>query len=229
MTKRTITWQRGKNKKPPRNSPLSHEEWLAAQQQLGESDDAFRKRSQRERTARYRIVHRERLRLERLQDYVVNKEEIARAVARRKAANPDVYRATQRRHFERNRDAKIAKLKEWMANNPERHAAAKKAWEEANRPLLAAYSAKWRKCCRIATPAWGDFDAIKAYYVEAARLTAETGIPHEVDHIIPVQGKTVCGLHVQTNMRVIPAGDNCRKRNKLDLELLMAVYPKLHV
>lgn len=63
---------------------------------------------------------------------------------------------------------------------------------------------------------WADSKAIAAMYAEARRLTAETGIPHHVDHIVPLQGEFVSGLHVETNLRVIPGIDNIRKRNKVD-------------
>lgn len=211
---------RGKNTRPPKNSPLSHDEWLAAQQQPGESDDDYRKRGSRERVARYRERHAERLHVERLAHYAANKEQIASEVAARKARNPEVYRATQRRHFERNREAKIAKLKEWGQKNPERLAKAQQRWNDANRDILASYSAKWRKCCRIATPPWADFDLIRAFYTEAKRLEVLTGIKHEVDHIIPIRGRGVCGLHVHTNLRVIPKIENSRKHNKLDERLV---------
>lgn len=49
----------------------------------------------------------------------------------------------------------------------------------------------------------------------AERLTRETGIPHQVDHIVPLQSKIVCGLHVEHNLRVITATENARKKNKL--------------
>ena len=65
-----------------------------------------------------------------------------------------------------------------------------------------------------ATPPWlakEHLDAIKAVYIEAERLTLETGIRHEVDHIVPLSGKTVSGLHVPWNLRAIPAVENNRR------------------
>lgn len=65
-----------------------------------------------------------------------------------------------------------------------------------------------------AIPAWSDPKAIDALYVEAARITAETGVPHDVDHIVPIISKTVCGLHVHHNLRVLEKTANRKKGNR---------------
>ena len=64
-----------------------------------------------------------------------------------------------------------------------------------------------------ATPAWADMKKIKEFYVEAQTLTRSTGIVHEVDHIVPIQGRLVCGLHVENNLRVLTRDDNRAKLN----------------
>lgn len=66
---------------------------------------------------------------------------------------------------------------------------------------------------RYATPGWANKNVIKKLYEEAQQLTKETGIRHEVDHIIPIKHPMVCGLHVETNLRVISAMLNLRKSN----------------
>ncbi len=43
-----------------------------------------------------------------------------------------------------------------------------------------------------------------------------TGVPHDVDHVIPLQSDVVCGLHVESNLRVILSRDNKIKSNKYD-------------
>jgi len=66
------------------------------------------------------------------------------------------------------------------------------------------------------TPAWADPKKMLEYYKEAARLTQETGVRHEVDHIVPINGASVRGLHVQDNLRVITRSENRSKRNRMD-------------
>ena len=58
------------------------------------------------------------------------------------------------------------------------------------------------------TPPWADHKAIRAFY---------TACPpgHHVDHIVPLKGKTVCGLHVLANLQYLPASENIAKGNKL--------------
>jgi hypothetical protein len=66
------------------------------------------------------------------------------------------------------------------------------------------------------TPAWlTEFDLlkIKCLYQLAAMRSRESGYAWHVDHIIPLQGEFVSGLHVPSNLRVIPAIDNLRKNN----------------
>ena len=74
-----------------------------------------------------------------------------------------------------------------------------------------AYVVARQKRIKKATPAWTDLTAIKQFYIEAQRLTKETGIPHEVDHIIPIKGKLVSGLHVPANLQILTEKENQTK------------------
>lgn len=66
---------------------------------------------------------------------------------------------------------------------------------------------------RMATPKWANPLKIAAIYRQRDRISEETGIPHDVDHIIPLTHPRVCGLHCEANLRVIPASENRTKSN----------------
>jgi hypothetical protein len=72
-----------------------------------------------------------------------------------------------------------------------------------------------RKATKLsATPSWANQEQIKRIYAACAKITKQTGIEHHVDHIIPLQGESVCGLHVENNLSIIPAKMNLQKSNK---------------
>jgi len=66
---------------------------------------------------------------------------------------------------------------------------------------------------RLRVVPWADTRAIAAIYQEAARLRASGARVH-VDHVLPMLGKRVSGLHVAENLQIIQARENIRKGNK---------------
>lgn len=71
-----------------------------------------------------------------------------------------------------------------------------------------------RNSCLLPDDEWNSF-VIEEMYSLSKQRELDTGIKWNVDHIIPINGKTVCGLHVWYNLRVITAHENCIKSNKL--------------
>lgn len=86
-------------------------------------------------------------------------------------------------------------------------------------PLVRFHSNKRRVAKLNRTPPWANQEAIKAIYREAARLSSETGVEHHVDHIIPLQGELVSGLHVESNLQILPWHENVTKGNRFEVEI----------
>lgn len=79
--------------------------------------------------------------------------------------------------------------------------------------LHAAYSASRRAAELAATPPWVNRLDLYPIYAECHRISRESGVMHHVDHIVPLRGKNVCGLHVPWNLQILTAAENLRKSN----------------
>jgi hypothetical protein len=74
--------------------------------------------------------------------------------------------------------------------------------------------AKYRAKILEATVSWSDKAKIDVVFAQATRKTIQTGVDYHVDHIVPLQGKTVSGLHVEGNLRIVLASINKSKKNQ---------------
>jgi hypothetical protein len=117
------------------------------------------------------------------------------------------------------------KSKEYRKNNSEKIKEYFKEYHKHNIDNHRVRGAKRRASKKNATPFWSNITHIKQIYADAIRLEKSTGIKYHTDHIVPLQGKTVCGLHVPDNLRNITYLENCSKHNLLDEQLLATLYP----
>lgn len=103
---------------------------------------------------------------------------------------------------------------------PEKLATRRKEWKSRNPAKLAAMDAKRRASILQRTPKWlsnQDLLRIECLYSLASMLNRHGVESWHVDHIIPLQGKKVSGLHVYNNLRVVPSSVNLAKGNRYDL------------
>lgn len=126
----------------------------------------------------------------------------------------DAYKAAQRKYYENNKDKVIAKAN---ARDPAVKRQYKRKWKQENPEQRQLDNNVRRRRLRDATPPWLTAEQkleIKAVYAEAMRKTKETGIKYTVDHIIPINGEDVCGLHVPWNLIPMPHVENAKKGNR---------------
>ena len=153
----------------------------------------------REYQRQYRTRNREATRQRNREWYAKNKDQVYATTLEWRARNADKLQEYLRRYRQENSEAARRRSREWYARNPE------KVYEK---------SAAERAVRARATPPWVDRKALLAVYTIAKALR-RAGRDVHVDHIVPINGRHVCGLHVPWNLQIIPASENVRKGNKL--------------
>lgn len=117
-----------------------------------------------------------------------------------------------------NKQANKVRHNLWVQENKDRDREHKRNWMQRNKAYMLAKVRHRQMVARRAEPIWADKNTIEFFYATRQYMTQETGYAWHVDHIVPLQGDSVCGLHVHFNLRVIPAVDNLRKGNKFSTQ-----------
>lgn len=156
---------------------------------------------------------------------------------KRRADNPEYNLKAWRKWLENNRETHSYRVKRWQAKNPEKVKTARQAWEKANPELVKAKKKRWidrhpekytalsvasvaKRAKRV--PKWNtpeDRWLMTQFYDIAKLRTKCTGKTWEVDHVLPLRGKSVSGLHVPANLQVVLKSENRAKRNFVNAEL----------
>jgi len=127
-----------------------------------------------------------------------------------KACNKVLYPDKNKKHYAQNKAVINERARLWREENKDRV----KEYRQANKHVYNAHQQR-REAFKIkATPKWltkEDLQTFKDIYLEASYFG------YHVDHIIPLLGKLVCGLHVPNNLQIIPASENIRKKNTFEV------------
>ncbi len=116
--------------------------------------------------------------------------------------------------LEKNANSAKLRARVWSSQHPERRRDVASKWRDANRGRTTFYVKTYKQKKRRSAPTWRiDFLIAEAYHLACLR-TKLTGCKWHVDHVIPLQGKTVSGLHVESNLAVILARENSVKGNR---------------
>jgi 5-methylcytosine-specific restriction endonuclease McrA len=118
-------------------------------------------------------------------------------------------------YYERNKE--IIKLKAMTRSNEQRQQY-RKAWKQTHPEEVKASTKHRRDKHKQATPDWLTPEhkrQIRQMYVDAMTATKITGTAYVVDHIVPLRGENVCGLHVPWNLQIMSRAENLKKSNKL--------------
>lgn len=99
------------------------------------------------------------------------------------------------------------KVREWRQTNKDKHNTLNREYQKRQKGVINAKTAKYQASKKQRVPLWANLEQIKKIYSECPK-------GYHVDHIVPLQGELVSGLHVEYNLQYLPAIENKSKSNK---------------
>ena len=141
--------------------------------------------------------------------YLENKKEYFRQYYQN---NKQKLSSKMKKYYEEHKEELKPKMKEYgkiyHQLNKEKRNAQVAEWRRNNKDQRRLYEANRRARKLQATPKWCDIEKIKEIYMNCPK-------GYEVDHIIPLKGENVSGLHVPENLQYLTKSENCSKGNKV--------------
>lgn len=129
--------------------------------------------------------------------------------------NKEILKPKKAEYYRLNKERFSVRNREYRLNNKEKKQAYDKEYGRVNIVKKVANANKRRAMKLNATPKWSELDKIQVLYEKAKWLESLTGLKYHVDHIIPLKGENVCGLHVWENLQLLEASINISKGNRV--------------
>lgn len=152
----------------------------------------------------YRALHKVEISAQGGDYYQRNRQKTLEKQKITRSKNRNKRRIYETEYYTLHKEEIAAYKSQWMKDNPEKvvSSRARRRALEDRAVLSGLNEGHWKQMVFI--------------YKEAARLTRETGIKHHVDHILPIRGKDITGLHAPWNLQILTASENLKKSIKFD-------------
>jgi hypothetical protein len=156
----------------------------------------------------YNLKNKDYLREYRRQYYIINKKDRSIKSKIYRENNKELIKQLSHNYHKNNADLISLKKKVYREQNKDKIKATIKNWYNKNYHRYLVAKAKRRALLKQALPKFADLKKIREIYLNCP-------VGYHVDHIVPLQGKNVCGLHVEWNLQYLTPYDNKSKSNKL--------------
>lgn len=175
----------------------------------------------RETRCRWKKANQEKLKEQRHQRYLANREKVLEQSRQWQEANRERVKERAQQYYLSNRARILEQNRQWRETNSERMKELVREWTDANPERVATNQKRWAEANsgkirekdifrRVGKrcPPWVDREELALIYAACPK-------GWHVDHIVPLNGRTVCGLHVPWNLQFLTPSDNRRKHNKV--------------
>lgn len=163
-----------------------------------------------------------------------HRDEINARRRARRSANPERTKAERKAVYAKYREKELETMRKWKEANRDhmRVQRAERYWSDPDaarkrqmdylraRPGLSNSRVMARLAQKLkATPPWANKESIESFYGWAEVLSSVAGVPHEVDHVVPLRAKNVSGLHCEANLQILTRAENRKKSNHFNTAL----------